>query len=332
VRYRAEGSSVGLVADIGGTNARFAYAEVDRGGAVRLSEPVSLKALDYPGIEAAAQGFFNRAGQRPLQFAAAACAGPVISGEAEMTNLDWRISARSFATFLGLGEALLLNDLAALAWAAPALGSADLVEIGASTPRCAAPGAPILVFNAGTGCNASVFIPNEIGQPLVLAGECGHTSFAPSDETEIEIWRWLARRFGHVSQERLLSGPGLVNLYAALADIANTQALITTPMEVARRAAAGDALAGAALDRFCRILGAVAGDFALSFGARGGVLISGGIAPTLLDWLGRGGFRGAFEAKGRFSAYTAAIPTSVITRPFATLRGAVEAALAIGAV
>ncbi len=326
---KGAGPTVGLVADIGGTNARFAYVEVGAEGDVRLEEPTGLRAHDYPGIEAAAEVFLGRAGRRKLDFAAAACAGPVIDGEVEMTNLAWRINADRFARALGLPHVLLLNDLAALAWAAPLLTAADLVEIGPSPARRAAVGEPLLVFNAGTGCNAAAFTANGAGRPLVWVGECGHTNFAPSDETELEIWRRLTARFGHVSLERLASGPGMLNLYEALAEIAGAPALCRTPPEVAERARAGDALAGAAVDRFCRILGAAAGDFALTFGARGGVQISGGIAPTLLDRLQGGGFRQAFEAKGRFSDYVAEIPTFVITHPYAALVGGAHAAFVL---
>ncbi len=320
---------VGLVADIGGTNARFAYALVGADGSIRLDEPVSLPAHDYPGIEAAVEVFLGRMGRRPLDFAAAACAGPVIDGEVEMTNLSWRIRETSYAKALGLPRALLLNDLAAMAWAAPVLTAADLVEIGPSPARRAAADQPVLVFNAGTGTNAAAFTPNRPGRPLVWVGECGHTNFAPSDETEVEIWRRLAARFGHVSIERLASGPGMLNIYQALADIAAAPAPCKTPIEVAQRAQAGDTLAAAAIDRFCRVVGAAAGDFALAFGARGGVQISGGIGPTLLDQLQGGGFRAAFEAKGRFSDYAQAIPTFVITHPYAALLGGAHAAFVL---
>ena len=327
----AAAGMVGLVADIGGTNARFAYAEVDAAGAVRLEEPTSLPAHDYPGIEAAAEVFLGRAGRRPLDFAAAACAGPVIDGEVEMTNLSWRINAARYAKALGLPRALLLNDLAAMAWAAPLLTPADLVEIGPSPARRPAADQPLLVFNAGTGTNAAAFTPNRPGRPLVWVGECGHTNFAPSDETELQIWRRLAARFGHVSLERLASGPGMLNIYEALADIAGAPALCKTPPEIAVHAKAGDALAGATIERFCRVVGSAAGDFALAFGARGGVQISGGIAPTLLDQLQGGGFRAAFEAKGRFSDYAAAIPSFVITHPYAALLGGAHAAFVLAA-
>ncbi len=333
----AAAGTVGLVADIGGTNARFAYALVDAAGAIQLEQPTSLPAHDYPGIEAAAAAFQDRVGRRPISFAAAACAGPVIDGEVEMTNLSWRIKAVSFAAALGLPHALLLNDLEAMAWAAPLLTAADLVEIGPSPARRPDAGAPLLVFNAGTGTNAAAFIPNRPtanhqARPLVCVGEGGHTNFAPSDEDEVEIWRRLAARFGHVSRERLLSGPGMLNIYETLADIAGVPALCKTPPEVGQYAAAGDALAGAALDRFCRMLGAAAGDFALIFGARAGVQISGGIAPTLLAQLQGGGFREAFEAKGRFSDYVEAIPTFVITHPYAALLGGAHAAFVLAGV
>jgi glucokinase len=321
--------TVGLVADIGGTNARFAYAEVDAAGQVRLEAPTSLRAHDYPGIEAAAAVFLDRAGRRPLGFAAAACAGPVIDGKVEMTNLAWRIDGAQFAAALGLPHALLLNDLAAMAWAAPLLTTADLVEIGSAPSRVAAAGEPLLVFNAGTGCNAAAFLPHRPGRPLVCVGEAGHSNFAPTDEIEVEVWRRLAARFGHVSLERLASGPGMLNLYQALADLQGVAAEALTPPDIPVRADAGDRLAGETLDRFCRILGAAAGDLALAFGARGGVQLSGGIPPTLTSRLQSGGFRAAFEAKGRFAGYAAEIPTFIITHPYAALLGGAHAAFVL---
>ncbi len=165
----------------------------------------------------------------------------------------------------------------------------------------------------------------------MLTTEGGHVAFAPSDETEIEIWRRLTRKYGRVSVERVLSGSGLYDLYLALADIAGAKPACADPKGVEEAARAGDAVAGQTIDRFCRILGAVAGDIALGLGARGGVYVTGGVAQHLADHIAAGGFRERFEAKGRFDGYMRAIPTYLITDAYTALIGSAQVAGRAGA-
>ena len=179
------------------------------------------------------------------------------------------------------------------------------------------------MLGPGTGFGAAALGRDEQGS-AVLVTEGGHMGFAPTDEVEVQIWRILVRRFTRVSIERVLSGPGLVNLYGALCEIADTPPVHAAPAEVLAASGAGEPLAAAALERFCSILGAVAGDLALAYGAAGGVFLAGGIAPRLLAPLNAGGFRAAFERKGRLAGYLAAIPTQVVTHPFLALIGAME--------
>jgi len=163
----------------------------------------------------------------------------------------------------------------------------------------------------------------------VMVGEAGHASFAPVSELEIEILRRLTPRFGHVSVERVLSGPGVLNIYQALASIGDMPNVATSPAEVSALASGGDPLAAQAIECFCEALGSAAADLALTFGARGGVFIAGGIAPGLLSILRGGGFRRRFEAKAPMDSYLASIPTAVIVQPYAALLGAGEAMAAM---
>jgi glucokinase len=179
-------------------------------------------------------------------------------------------------------------------------------------------------MGAGTGFGVAGLARSDRGD-VEVAGEGGHGAFAPSDDIEMEILQILNRRFGRTSIERILSGPGLHNLYSALAEIHGAAPVLADEAAVTAAAETGDALANETLDRFCAILGSVAGDLALTFGARGGVYISGGLAPRMADRLAGGGFRSRFEAKGRMSTFMAEIPTTLIQHPYAALVGAARA-------
>jgi glucokinase len=165
-------------------------------------------------------------------------------------------------------------------------------------------------------------LARDVGGHVIVSTEGGHIAFAPSDDIELQVWRILAKAFGRVSIERILSGPGLLNLHRALTEISGRETSCATPADISASAMAGDKIAIETLERFCAIFGAVAGDFALSYGAQGGVYIAGGIAPRLLDVLQQSAFRSRFEDKGRFRPYVAAIPTRVVTHPYLALMGA----------
>jgi glucokinase len=215
---------------------------------------------------------------------------------------------------------VVINDFSALALALPDLSAAELRPIGGGAP---VPGAPKAVLGPGTGLGVAGLVPAR-GAWLPLAGEGGHVDFAPGDEREVEILRRLKRRWDHVSVERLLSGPGLVSLYQTLAELEAGGEVSEAPtpeavVEAAR--AAEDGMAGAALRTFCAVLGAVAGDLALTLGALGGVYLAGGIVPRLGAAFDEAGFRRRFEAKGRFADYLARIPVYVVMAPHPALRG-----------
>ena len=315
----AEDEIVGLVGDIGGTNARFGIARVD-GHGVRVSQVQVLHAAQFPrGPDAVAAYLASLRGPAP-QFAVLAAAGPITRGAVEFTNnRRWKFSETGLMRSANLKGVRLINDFTAQALALPHLRPKGLHLIG---PR-GAPGrdGSAVVMGPGTGFGAAAMAQDAQGQ-AVVTGEGGHTNFAPGDDVEMEILTRLSRRFDHVSIERVLSGPGLLNLYQTLAEMGGEAAPLTEPAAVTQAAQAGDALARRALDRFCAILGSVAGDFALAFGAKRGVYISGGIAPGILSVLDASAFRRRFEDKDRMSDYLKPIPTRVVLDPHAALIGA----------
>ncbi len=318
---------LGVVGDIGGTNARFALAELAEGGA-KILRPASLPAKDHASVYDAALTYLGaEAPPGDLDFAVFACAGPVRNDTVALTNLAWTVGREELEKRLNVVQAHVINDLEAVAFAAPRLCAGDTEPVG--VPGLGLAGGAIAVVGAGTGFNAAAFIPHKGRGRTVMVGEAGHASFSAVSDLEIEILRHLTLRFGHVSVERVLSGPGVLNIYQALAAINGEPAAATTPAEVSALAKSGDALAVQTLERFCEALGSECGDIALNFGARGGVFIAGGIAPGLLPMLQRGAFRRRFEAKAPMDAYLARIPTAVIIQPYAALLGAAEAALAV---
>lgn len=308
----------GLVGDVGGTNARFAVARVGN-GRIRLDEPVSLPAAEFKTGAEAVEAFLERLGRRPRR-AVIAAAGPVADGAVSFTNnTGWRFDEAELAKACGFSAVRLINDFTAQALAIDHLRESDVRRIGSAGEPIARATAAIL--GPGTGFGAAALV-DDGARKAVMTGEAGHAAWAPGDAEEFEIIRRLMDRLGRVSIERVLSGPGLLDLYGALADIEGVPALCHEPDEVTKKGLAGDPLCRAALGRFCAILGAVAGDFALATGARRAVYIAGGIAPAIFDFLAASDFRARFEAKGRMSDYVKAIPTFVVTAPFVAMVGA----------
>lgn len=325
-----------LVADVGGTHARFALAQA-RGGTCEIDRPTVLETADHPTLESALAAFLDDAGRPRLDAVAVCAAGPVEGAGAtahiRLTNCPWEISAAALAVATGVERPLLVNDFAALAGAVPALTRRDLHPLGGGA-RVAA--APIAVLGAGTGLGVAALVPDGRGGAIVVPGEGGHADLAPTGERELAILAHLAARYGHVSIERVLSGPGLVAIFetlAALDDIpldARPSGIGISDMARARTSA----LAVEAVSLFCGWLGSVAGNLALTLGARGGVFIGGGIVP---GWIAEGPglfdearFRRHFEAKGRFAAYLVEVPAYAIMRPDAALLGLAHAALEEG--
>ena len=309
----------GLVGDVGGTHARFAIAETD-GKKTRIVHAAVLLAADYPTGEAALEAYLSKLKDaRPSQ-AVIAAAGPIDKGVVSFTNNDgWGFSEKRVAKTCGFSRVTLINDFTAQALAIDRLSSRDTRLIGPNVRG--RPHATAAIVGPGTGFGAAALVDDGRTR-AVLTGEGGHSAFAPEDDIEIEILRRLTARFGEVSVERVVSGPGLFNLYQALADMAGETPSLTAPDQVTHAGLAGAGLARDALHRFCAILGSVAGNLALAMGAQGGVYISGGIAPDIFDFLAASDFRRRFETKDRMSDYLRAIPTRVVTQPHAALIGA----------
>ncbi len=308
-----------LVGDIGGTNIRFAVIAAAGGAPAQIR---SFACSDFPGPEAAIRHYLACEGLALPPVAAFGIATPLSGDAVRMTNHPWAFSIEVLRQALGFAQLVFINDFSALALALPRLKGADLEQIGGGTPQ---PDAPLALLGAGTGLGVSGLIPCTGGwQPL--AGEGGHVSLAAGNAREAAIIAVLGTRFGHVSAERALSGPGLAALHDAIRQLEGTPPCPLDSREISARALAGSCPhCTEALELFCALLGSVAGNLALTLGARGGVYIGGGIVPALGDFFARSGFRARFEAKGRFSAYLAAIPTYVIRAPYAALSGAGEA-------
>jgi len=309
-----------LVADIGGTHARFALQEPG----ARAGEPVVLKVADYADIESAtAEALRRLAPARPPEAAAFAVAAPVTGDAIAMTNHPWRFSRERFAQRFGLGLFEVVNDFAAIAIALPRLGREEKRRLGADAPEEGAPRATLAAIGPGTGLGTAGLVPAGGGW-AVVAGEGGHVDFAPGTARERLVYDHIAARHSHVSLERVLSGPGLVAIYRALAeaDGRGEEDLPETPSEIAARAQRGaDQTAVEAAALFSAALGAAAGNLALTLGARGGVYVAGGVVPGLGAAFDEGAFRRRFEAKGRFGDYLARIPTHLIVARWPALLG-----------
>jgi glucokinase len=301
-----------LVADIGGTNARFALCGPDG----KLEAEQTLEVAGYPGVVEAARAYL--AG-RQVAYAVFAVATHVDSDWIHLTNAPWAFSVRATEAALGLKRLAAINDFTAQALAVPRLAPADRVELGGEAPQA---GAAIAVLGPGTGLGAAGLLPVQgIWHPVPSEG--GHVSLATHDERDAAVLACLQRRFGHVSNERVLSGPGLVNLATALATLDGATLAIGDPREVSRRAASGECrFCQEALQRFSSFLGAAAGDLALMFCALGGVYLGGGLVKRLGGLFDVDRFRASFVAKGRFVEYLSRIPTYLVTRRDPGLLGA----------
>jgi glucokinase len=313
-----------LVADVGGTKIDFAIGEGPRGAIARASRVASAEQSSF---ESAVTSFL---GADRVDVAVFAVAGPVADGRSQLTNLPWLIDRRALERTLGV-PVDLLNDFAALGYAVPLLEPQDLLPL-AQPPRSTS--APIAILGAGTGLGMAIFQP--AGNILhVLAGEGGHADFAPRDELEVRLWRYLKAQHGRVSVERVLSGAGLAAVYAFMYEEAGTpgpNAEQVSPAEVTRRALeapGSDPIADAALARWLAIYGAEAGNLALLCVPAAGLYIAGGIAQKLGARLAAGELMTAFRDKDPMRAVLERIPVDVIMRPDASLIGAFARALVL---
>ncbi len=305
-----------LVGDVGGTNARFGLVWDSSG------KPRSIRVYpcaEFPGLRDAITAYLSEFdGIRPRR-AALAVATAVTGDQVRMTNHVWHFSIEETRKALGLERLLVLNDFTALAMALPRLREDELKKVGGGE---AVADRPLALLGPGTGLGVSGLIPAKEGW-IPLEGEGGHASFSPVTERETEILRILFRRFSHVSAERVLSGPGLVNLYQAHAVLEGVKALPCLPEEITNRGMEGSCmLCSAALESFCAILGTTAANLTLTLGAQGGLYIGGGIVPRLMGYFESSPFRPRFEEKGRFSSYLASIPSFVIVAKYPALYGA----------
>ncbi len=304
-----------LLADIGGTNARFAL-EVAPG---RIAAMQTLACADHARFEDAARVYLDGFGAG-ARHAVIAIANPVNGDAIRMTNHDWAFSIEGARRELGLDTLLVVNDFTALAMSLPTLKPTELYKIGGGAPKA---GGVIGLVGAGTGLGVSGLVPAH-GQWVALESEGGHVAFSPSDAREVAVLEYLWQRYDHVSAERMVSGPGIALIREALATSRGETAdlSLTTADIVERALSASDALCRETLDCFCGMLGTVAANLAVTLGATGGVYIGGGVVPRLGDYFASSPFRPRFESKGRFSAFTASIPTMLITAPYPALAGA----------
>jgi glucokinase len=308
-----------LTGDIGGTKTLLALHDDD--GAIVASR--RYPSHDAATFEALVARFLDETAARP-QLACFGVAGPVLGARVKVTHLPWQIDAVALAARFGIGRVDLLNDFAAAAHGVVALAPADLVTLQAGEPLAER---PTLVIGAGTGLGIAYVMGD-----TVLSGEGGHAAFAPADPAQDALWRWLHGRVGRVQVEHVVSGRGIARIYEFLLEqsagkeppAARAALAADDPAAAIGRQALerGDVLSLAAIDLFLSCYGALAGDQALTVLARGGVYVTGGIAPRLLARFEQGGFLSGFNGKGSYAHLTRACPVHVVTNPDLPLLGA----------
>ena len=312
-----------VAVDIGGTHARFALAEVENGRVTTLGEEVVLKTAEHASLQTAWEDFGNRVG-RPLPRAAGiAFAGPVQGELLKLTNNPWVIRPALIQEKLKVDRYALVNDFGAVAHAVAQLGSDNFQHL--CGPKRDLPEEGVIsIVGPGTGLGVAQLLKRN-GRYHVIETEGGHIDFAPLDGLEDKILSKLRERYRRVSVERIAAGPGLANLYEALAAIENRQVQYRDDKALWTAALEGqDSLAAAALDRFCLSLGAVAGDLALAHGASA-VVIAGGVGLRVAGHLPKSGFSDRFIAKGRFERRMDEMPVKLITYDQPGLFGAAAA-------
>ena len=307
-----------LLADIGGTHARFAL-EVQP---LELHHVMVLASEDFASMEAAIDHYVTSVGQPRVQHAVFAMANPVLGDVVQMTNHHWTFSIASMRLTMGWKTLLVLNDFSAQALAIPHLATQDRVKIGGGEAEAQM---PIAVLGPGTGLGVSGLILHRTGY-TAIAGEGGHVSFSPYDAFEADIWAYAKQHFDHVSAERLLSGAGLALIHAALTQNKEPEVQALSAKDIVTLALEGNhPLCCRSLAVFSAMLGSFAGDVALTLGARGGVYVCGGMVPRFIEAFQQSSFRTRFESKGRCKSYLAAIPVYVVLNPCTGLLGAAVA-------
>ncbi len=302
--------SARLLADVGGTHVRFASQEAPDAPLEHLAR---YACRDFESLADAIFYHLHREGLPRPHSCAIGIATAITGDHVRMTNHHWSFSTKALQAALGAERLLVLNDSTALALSLPSLTAPSLRQVGGGQ---AVAGAPMGLVSPGTGLGVSGLLPSQDGAHwAAVGGEGGHVTLTSYEPEEQAVLDRLHRRFGHVSAERAVSGPGLEHLYLALAEL---RGLVLAPGEgrdapaITAAALAGESFSADVLRMFCGLLGDVAGNVALMLGARGGLYLGGGIVPRLGTWLDESPFRARFESKGRFTAFLRAIPTFVV--------------------
>lgn len=314
-----------VAVDIGGTHARFAIATIGEGGAITLEDPVTLHTEDHASFQTAWEDFRERKGGALPEAVSLAIAGPVGGEVIRLTNNPWIIRPALVKEKLGVERFSIVNDFEAVAYAVAAVDESHFLHLAGPDQPLAKKGT-ISVIGPGTGLGVAHLWRDGQGGYHVQATEGGHVDFAPVDSIDDAILARLRKRHTRVSAERVVAGPGIVEIYHTLAAMERRSVSELDDVEIWTLGTSGeDSLAAAAVDRFCLSLGSVAGDIALAQGGFGGVVIAGGLGYRIRDTLLRSGFSERFRFKGRYEQLMASIPVKLITHPQPGLFGAAAA-------
>ncbi|MDI1228968.1 MAG: glucokinase [bacterium] len=305
-----------LIADIGGTNARFAL--VDDAGSISNIDVLACAEYKSPGE--AAQTYLKRINAQPKTGAFAVATSLDGTDSVSMTNHVWNFSINATKNDIALSSLRVINDFAALAYAVPYLTEKDRYQLGSGEAQ---KNMPIAIIGPGTGLGVAGVVFDENGKPIIVTAEGGHVTMPTANAREFALFEWLKNsKYHHISAERVVSGKGLVNLYHAVCGVDGLTLPELTPAEITAKALDKSCNACVeVLDLFCHFLGVVSGNLALSYGAAGGLYIAGGIVPQLGEYFKTSRFRESYLAKGRFAEYVGRIPTFVITHPYPGLEG-----------
>jgi len=303
-----------LIADIGGTNARFAL--VVNG---RITDAEVLACAGYKSPAEAALSYLKKVNVKPEAGAFAVATALDGTDQVAMTNHAWAFSIEQTRKDIGLNRLQVINDFTAIAYAVPYLSDEDKYRIGGGEVRA---GLPIAIIGPGTGLGAAGVVFAE-GKPVAVTTEGGHVTMPAVTPREFALFEWLKKtKYHHISAERVVSGKGIVNIYHAICGVDGLDLPDKTPAEITTAGLNGSCKVSAeVLDLFCHFLGVISGNLALSYGAGGGLYIAGGIVPQLGDYFTHSRFRESFLAKGRFREYLERIPSFVVTHPFPGLEG-----------
>ena len=308
-----------LIADIGGTNARFALANTSAPG---FSQEQTLQCADFPSVEAAIAHYLDQVGATAPTVICLAAAGPVVDRHIRVTNNHWVLTVDDLSAAFSTDAVRLMNDFEAIAWSIPALSKDDCLPVGLPDAKPLPDGDySVAIVGPGTGLGA-VGLRRYDDSLIPIAGEASHGGFAPETRVQLDVFVALREQFDRVSSERLVSGSGLENIYWALGQIHGQKLPKLSAAEIFAAAEKSDDHAAEAVALFFEVLGQFAGNFALALGANDGVYIAGGIVRRYPDLFVNSRFRSGFESKGRHRVIMEAIPTQLIMHPQPGLLGA----------